>query len=67
MGNQKPMQWYEAANEVRYIQSVNPRNPGSAFNHDPECFARYREMQSRHARASGHELQADQMLMNSWG
>jgi len=62
----KPMQHFEACKEVSYIQSINPRNPGSTFNHDPECFARYRKMQSDHARISGHELQADQMLMNRW-
>lgn len=63
----KDMTWPEAAKEVTYIQSVNPRNPGPTFNHDPECFTRYREMQSNHARKSGHDLQADQMLMNGWG
>jgi hypothetical protein len=59
----KEMQWHEAAREVTYIQSINPSNPGLVFNHDPECFARYRKMQSDHARKSGHDLQADQMMM----
>ena len=62
----KPMQHFEAYNEVSYIQSINPRNPGKSFNNDPDCFARYRKMQSDHARASGHDLQADQMLTNTW-
>ena len=57
------MQWHEAAKEVAYIQSINPSHPGEAFNHDPECFARYRRMQSNDARRSGHELQANQMVM----
>ena len=58
--------WTEAANEVRYIQSVNPQHPGPAFNYDPACFDRYREMQEKHARASGHGEQADQMQRNGW-
>lgn len=57
------MTWTEAANEAAYIRSINPRYPGPDFNHNPECFARYRKVQSDHSRSSGHELQANQMLM----
>lgn len=60
---ERNMTWTEAANEVSYIQSVNPSYPGQPFNHDPECFARYRKMQSDHALRSGHDLQANQMIM----
>ncbi len=60
---ERNMTWNEAANEVSHIQSINPSYPGSDFNYDPECFARYRKMQSDHARRSGHELQANQMVM----
>ena len=59
----KPWTFTEAANEVRYILSVNPAHPGQAFNWDPECFARYRRMQSNHAQQSGHDHQAAQMIM----
>lgn len=31
--------------ERRYILSVNPINPGSAFYNNRHCFARYCEMQ----------------------
>lgn len=58
----RPMQHHEACQEVSYIMGINPCNPGSVFNHDPECFARYRKMQADHARASGHKEQARQML-----
>ena len=61
----RKMQHHEACKEVSYIQSINPRNPGATFNHDPECFQSYRNMQANHARRSGHERQADQMIM--WG
>ncbi len=67
MGKQRDMTWAEAANEVSHIQAINPRFPGTDFNHDPECFARYRRMQSNHARNSGHGMQANQMVMRgSW-
>lgn len=64
--SQRKMQHFEACKEVSYILSINPKNPGSTFNRDPECFKEYREMQSRHARASGHDQQADQMMRNVW-
>ena len=60
---QRNMTWTEAAGEVRYIQSINPSYPGQSFNHNPECFARYRKMQSDHARQSGLGDQANQMVM----
>ncbi len=67
MTKQRAMQHFEACNEVSYIQSVNPQNPGQSFNHDPSCFASYREMQAKHAEVSGHTLQAQQMRMRgSW-
>ena len=66
MSKQRNMPWNEAADEVRYIQSVNPRNPGPGFNDDPACFARYREMQAAHAEESGHAQQANQMRMIRW-
>ncbi len=28
----KPMQHFEACNEVRFIQSINPKNPGQLSN-----------------------------------
>lgn len=63
----KLWQHFEACNEVSYIMSVNPCNPGPTFNDDPQCFDDYRNMQSRHAAASGHQEQAEQMLRNpSW-
>ena len=58
----RPMQYHEACKEVSYIMTINPSQPGPQFNHDPECFAGYRKMQSDHARASGHIEQADQMM-----
>ena len=67
MARERNMMWHEAVKEVTFIQSINPRNPGQSFNHDPACFEEYRAMQSHHARRSGHDLQADQMLMNAWG
>ena len=57
------MQYHQAFSEVTYIQSINPTYPGQDFNFDAECFARYRRMQSDIARQSGHELQANQMVM----
>lgn len=36
----------EAREEERqYILSVDPKNPGKAFNDDPACFAGYCQMQ----------------------
>ena len=57
------MQHFEACNEVSYIQSINPQHPGRTFNHDPDCFARYRKMMSDQARKSGHYIKAEQMLV----
>ena len=37
----------EALAEADYIASIDPHSPGSTFNHDPECFQRYRAMQSK--------------------
>tara|TARA_R110000751_G_scaffold93009_1_gene181777 strand:- start:699 stop:902 length:204 start_codon:yes stop_codon:yes gene_type:complete len=59
----KQMQHFEACNEVSYIQSINPLHPGATFNHDPECFKTYREMQARFAALDGFDQQAAQMLM----
>ncbi len=58
--------WTESADEVRYIQSVNPKCPGSAFNNDPDCFARYRDMQYKQALHSGWSEHAGQILGSSW-
>ena len=61
------MTFVKALREVTYIQSINPSFPGRTFNDDPECFARYRRMQSDCARQAGHEDQANQMVMlGSW-
>jgi hypothetical protein len=60
----KPMQHFEACNEVSYIQSINPLHPGKTFNNDPVCFQEYRNMQSRFAALDGFDKQAAQMLMD---
>lgn len=39
--------------ELGYIRSVSIRAPGAAFNHDPDCFARYCDMQANSARGEG--------------
>lgn len=39
--------------ELRFIESVDPRNPGETFNHDPDCFARYCNMQANAALRDG--------------
>lgn len=41
------------ADELGYIRSVDVRAPGGSFNCDPECFARYCDMQANSARAEG--------------
>jgi len=45
--------------EHRFIESVNPRAPGVSFNHDPECFARYCNMQANCADVDGFHLVAE--------
>jgi hypothetical protein len=64
----KPMQHFEACNEVSYIQSINPLHPGPTFNYDPVCFQKYRYMQADFAALDGFDEQAAQMLMRgAWG
>lgn len=48
--------------ELAFIRSIDPHNPGTAFNHDPLCFARYCNMQANHAYASGFPLTAHDVL-----
>ncbi len=56
-----PMTWTEANGESAYIRSIDPKNPGKAFNNDSECFASYCRMQAKHAMRSGHKYQALEM------
>ena len=55
-------QWtYETAlAERNYIMSVDPKNPDRTFNHDPECFANYCNMQgndiAKHWPLIGHDI-----------
>tara|TARA_R100000808_G_scaffold1753_1_gene7582 strand:+ start:1020 stop:1229 length:210 start_codon:yes stop_codon:yes gene_type:complete len=43
--------------EIEYILSIDPRSPGANFNHDPDCFERYCQMQERRILESlGHKL-----------
>ncbi len=56
-----PMTWTEANEESAYIQGIDPKNPGKAFNNDPKCFASYCRMQAKHAMRSGHKYQAMEM------
>jgi hypothetical protein len=53
MRNPQTREHYE--NELLYIESIDPRNPGPTFNDDPECFNRYRLLQSKLALADGFE------------
>jgi len=48
MGNRKPKSSNEWAEEMKYILSINPLNPGSSFNNDPDTFRKYVKMQSNH-------------------
>ena len=43
-----------AKQELEYIQSIDPKHPGSTFNHDPKVFAEYCNMHANHILASGH-------------
>ena len=47
--------------EADYIRSVDPTNPGTTFNHDPSCFARYCEMQAKQADRGNFVLIAAEM------
>jgi len=40
-------------NELSYIESIDPANPGATFNHDPECFIGYCRMQINQAKRDG--------------
>ena len=31
----------ECKDELAYIKRINPRTPGTNFNHDPKCFVTY--------------------------
>ena len=43
--------------ELAYIQSVDPRDPGPSYNHSPACFASYCDMQANAAQRDGcHDL-----------
>lgn len=48
--------------EADYILSIDPARPGSAFNYDPQCFARYVRMQMRAATRDGFPLIAREMF-----
>jgi len=45
-----------AREELRYIQQVDPLNPGRHFNDDPKCFARYCNMQANTIEDAGWPL-----------
>lgn len=49
------------ADELTYIQSIDPRAPGDTFNNDPACFGRYAAMQAKHAERAGFYAIADLM------
>ena len=55
-----PKKWTldECRNELNYIKSVNPKRPGKSFNHDPDCFAEYCNMQANTMLHSGYRLLA---------
>ncbi len=61
MGNRKKSTRAEWEAEAGYIGRVDPNHPGGTFNHDPECFRTYVEMQSRFAREDGCDDLADLM------
>ena len=43
----------ETVDEMRYIQSVDPSDPGPAHYNDPFYFGRYRLLQANAARRAG--------------
>ena len=47
--------------ELAYICSVDAAAPGSAFNHAPDVFARYCDMQANGAQRDGEEDIANHM------
>ncbi len=61
MGTERTMTWTEANEESAYIHSIDPKNPGKAFDDDHKCFASYCQMQANSAMRSGHKYQALEM------
>jgi hypothetical protein len=47
--------------ELGYVRSVSIHRPGASFNFDPECFARYCDMQANSARADGEREIANEL------
>lgn len=47
--------------EQRYIESVNPKSPGSDFSYLPSCFAEYCNMQANSCEHDGFPLIAHDM------
>ena len=56
------MTYEEWKSEAAYIASVDSRNPGSNFNHDPAVFAQYCNMQANLVARAGWPLIAHDIL-----
>ncbi len=46
----------EASSELAFIQNIDPRHPGSGFNHNTLFFVKYCGHQANQARRSGFPL-----------
>ena len=55
---------YQHVDELAYIQTINPLEPGATFNHSPECFARYCHMQARQMLRAKHYLTVTDVLQS---
>ena len=59
----KPLSREHYENELLYCELINPLDPGPSFNDDPECFKRYRLLQSRLAFEDGFEDLSSRILL----
>lgn len=55
----------DARHELEFIKAVDHNAPGSCFNHDRDCFARYCDMQANKARRHGFHAIARRILAAS--
>jgi len=52
------LDFHKAGEELRYIQSINPVQPGACYSNDSEVFVKYCKMQERLVYQSGFPLLA---------
>jgi len=48
--------------ELTYLKTINPKKPGDDFNNNPDCFARYCDMQAKQCFKIGAHLTGEEII-----